>query len=125
MFYFGPWDQPGHFFFSEGGYSSSREAESVIPWKDYEVDGVLQPGCVLERDRWVRKGPENEGEALLHHKGGWTALSFWDRSVDKRGACNSTYFAEGTFTFAEMVEMAKARFAVRWNKMRFEVKLKA
>lgn len=47
----------------------------------------------------------------------------WDRSVDKRGACNSNYFAEGDFTFEQMVTMAKARFAPRWDKMKFEVRL--
>lgn len=104
----------------EGGRDTYRH-ENVLPWKD--IDGVLQPGCREERGHWVHHGvPEVEGEALLHHKDGWTAISFWDRSVDKRGACNSTYFAEGTFTFDEMVEMAKARFSERWNRMAFEVR---
>lgn len=120
MFYFGPWNEPGHYLFHENGTTAWREA-TVVPWR--RIDGCLQPGCKEDPDgHWRHRGaPEIEGEAIVHHKDGWTALSFWDRSVDTRGACNSTYFAEGTFTFAEMVEMAKTRFAYRWNKMQFEV----
>lgn len=127
MFYFGPWDQAGHYLFHEGGGGVYRDEErGTLPWHEYSPDGgidcVLQPGCYRDRGGHWRHGREVEGEALLHHKNGWTALSFWDRSVDERGGCNSTYFAEGIFTFAEMVEMAKARFAERWNRMKFEVR---
>lgn len=88
------------------------------------VDGCLQPGCPDPADRLVRRTrPEVQSEAALHHIQGWTALCFWDYSVDQRGACNSNYFAEGEFTFGQMVEMAKTRFAQRWNRMKFEVRL--
>lgn len=120
MFYFGPWDRPGHYLFREGGRDYYREWEAVIPWDG--IDGVLQPGCREEHGHWVHRAAQVEGEALLHHKDGWTAISFWDRSVDTRGACNSTYFAEGLFTFDQMVEMARARFSERWNRMTFSVR---
>lgn len=128
MFYFGPWDRPGHYFFNEFGISIREDKEQGFPFgHEYgkvSVDGRLQPGCPDPNDRLRRKTrPEVEGEALLHHIQGWTALCFWDRSVDKRGACNSNYFAEGTYTFEEMIEMAKKRFAYRWNKINFEIKL--
>lgn len=115
MFYYGPWNCPGHFLFSEQGRSVKRSERGTFPWDEWDseigIDGKLQP-----------QGDKTEGVALLHHKDGWTALSFWDYSVDVRGGCNSNYFAEGQFTFDEMVEMAKTRFAVRWNRMAFEVK---
>lgn len=128
MFYFGPWDQAGHYFFAEGGRSTRIEDDPTFPFGHYggkvEVDGRLQPGCPSSDDRLQRKTrPEVEGQALLHHIKGWSALCFWDRSVDKRGACNSNYFAEGIFSFEEMVAMAKERFAERWNKMPFKVVL--
>jgi len=128
MFYFGPWDQAGHYFFDEHGNSVNEALVPQFPFGHYgvrkvRVDGRLQPGCPDPSDRLQRRTrPESEGEALLHHIQGWTALCFWDRSVDGRGGCNSNYFAEGTFTFEQMVEMAKARFAHRWNKMKFEVR---
>ena len=126
MFYFGPWDRAGHYLHDERGMTVYGDKRGTLPWGD-ETDGGLQPhfdDC-RKKVTYSRsycdcpRGPE--GVALLHHKNGWTALSFWDRSVDTRGACNSTYFAEGTFTFEEMVAMAKERFAYRWNKMPFEV----
>lgn len=125
MVYFGPWERAGHFLHDESGFRLDSRELNALPWKEWDIDGKLQPGCFPHpRDgRWEHSGPENEGEALLHHKDGWTALSFWDRSVDTRGACNSTYIAEGVFTFEQMVEMAKARFAERWNRMRFAVTL--
>jgi len=128
MLYFGPWEHPGHYFYEENGYTAREDRIPEFPFGHYgekvPVDGCLQPGCRKDRDgHWTHSGtPEVEGEALIHHIAGWTALSFWDRSVDTRFACNSTYFAEGDFTFAEMVAMAKARFAKRWNRMKFEVR---
>lgn len=59
---------------------------------------------------------EQAGIAKIHHKNGWTAIALWDRSVDTRGGCNSTYFAKGDFSFEEMVKMAKERFSERWKK---------
>lgn len=128
MFYFGPWREPGHFLHREGGWSVYRHEERAgFPWNEWSgengIDGQLQPGCYHDQYGHWRHGAEVEGEALLHHKDGWTALSFWDRSVDHRGACNSTYFTEGTFTFEQMAEMAKARFSERWSRMNFEVRL--
>lgn len=113
MLYFGPWDGLGHFMHMEEGRRPPREQKKEGPWDPFKPggpDGGLQP-----------EGPQEEGKALLHHKDGWTALAFWDRTVDHRGNSCSTYIAEGVFTFTEMVEMAKTRFAPRWNKMKFEV----
>lgn len=127
MFYFGPWDRAGHSLVSEIGHSVYGSALGTFPWTDGEMDGQLQPhfkDCRMRgSSRYCECPGGPEGKALLHYRQGWTAISFWDRSVDKRNACNSSYFAKGTFTFDEMVEMAKRRFAIRWNKMNFEVTL--
>ena len=37
-----------------------------------------------------------QGEAIIHHKNGWTALSLWDSTIDTRPGCSSTYLAKGT-----------------------------
>lgn len=124
MYYYGPYKESGHFFFGEGGRLVLREERQGIPWQEREIDGILQPGCPDPKDRLKRRTrPMVEGEALLHHKNGWTAVSFWDSSVDTRPGCNSTYIAEGDFSFPEMVEMAKERFAERWSRMKFQVRL--
>lgn len=121
MFYFGPWDQAGHRMRSADRPTDrsmeleERRAESNFtrtnPW-GYQVDGGLCP-------------PQSfgQGRARLHQKDGWTAIAFWDMTVDTRPGSNSVYLAEGTFTFDQMVEMAKTRFADRWNKMGFQVSL--
>jgi hypothetical protein len=132
MFYFGPWGygHGGHFLYDEEGnlLGGVRERPQGFPWNEWSpmngVDNQLQPGCVPSGGRFVHSPEaEKEGEALLHYKAGWTALSFWDRSVDSRPGCNSTYFAEGMFTFEQMVEMAKVRFRKRWSLMKFEIRL--
>jgi hypothetical protein len=119
--YFGCWEQAGHFLCDEHG--RHMHDEKVCPWKDYEIDSKLQPGCYEDRGYWQHRGPETEGEALVHHKDGWTALSFWDRSVDKRGKCNSTFMAEGIHDFETMKKIAMERFPKIWSRFTFEVKL--
>ena len=121
MYYFGPWDRPGHFFHDEKGRCLYEDRIPGFPFGHdggrVFVDCALQPGAKPGKSQYDRSRPEVEGEAALHHIQGWTALCIWDRSVDGRGACSSNYFAEGTFTFEEVVMMASTRFAVRWNKM--------
>ncbi len=122
MLYFGPLVTSGHFLFHDNGMGADYDEREKAPWKGHEIDGKLQPGCFIDRwGHWDTSGPQIEGEALIHHKNGWTALSFWDRTIDQRYGCNSTFMAEGTFTFEEMVELAKTRFAERWSKMKFQV----
>lgn len=126
MFYFGPWDRAGHYFFDESGYSVDERNIDLFPFGHgrslIPVDGILQPHTCGRSPRDCHKGTcAPQGQSLIHHIQGWTALSFWDSSVDTRSGCNSSYFAEGTFTFDEMVAMAKERFAYRWNKMPFKV----
>lgn len=123
MFYFGPWSEAGHYLTHEGGQSVRRDERDTLPWNEWkgEVDGKLQPHSKDCNSRPYCGCTQTEGIALLHYKDGWSALSFWDRSVDNRGGCNSTYFAKGIFTFEQMVEMARTRFAYRWNKMNFQV----
>ena len=109
MYYFGPIRNAGHYFWYSDT-SSSYDIEKLQPWG--YIDGKLPP----------QTKEQQEGEALLHHKDGWTAISFWDRSVDNRGDCNSTYLANANLTFDEMVSLAQERFPARWAVMYFEVK---
>lgn len=122
MVYLGPLKESGHLMFYETGEEIPyREGDKLCPWRYNDIDGTLQPGQTLWRGHWVSRGSWKQGEAVIHHKDGWTALSFWDSTIDTRPGCSSTYIAKGTFTFEQMVEMAKARFSERWNKMRFQV----
>jgi hypothetical protein len=118
VFYFGCYDDKGHHMrAAEGlGLRYSREEFDFVrtnPW-GYGVEGGLCP----------QKAGEVQGESLVHHKDGWTALSFWDRSIDTRPGCNSNFLAEGTHSFAEMVALAKKHFPTVINRFTFEVKEK-
>jgi hypothetical protein len=108
IFYFGCVREAGHYMFDHN-LRTQWDVLDTNPWK-YEVDSGLCP-----------KGPEIQGRALVHHKDGWTALSFWDRSVDKRGKCNSNFLAEGTFTFAQMWEYAQKYFPSITGRFTFPV----
>ncbi len=125
VLYFGPLKESGHYLFYETGRRVPFQlADTICPWKTFEIDGKLQPGCPDPEGPLRRRTRSMcEGEAFLHHKGGWTALAFWDYTIDKRPASSSTYIAKGVFTFEEMVELAKVRFTERWNAMRFTVTL--
>lgn len=122
-FYFGCVGHPGHFFYGpDGRHAYSAEIESAgIPWKEWEIDCKLQPGCYHWRDGHWRHGQEIEGAAALHHEDGWTALSMWDRSVDTRGGCNSAFLFEGTFTFEEAIALVREHFPSIVKRLQFEI----
>ena len=119
--YFGCIDRPWHYFWeNEHRTARSRdayEAAIIAIWPKYY--GAL---CYGHRGNYDN-GPQEEGLALLHHKGGWTALSFWDRSIDSRGGCSSNFFVHGTFTFDQMCQIAEARFPSVWKRYKFKVRL--
>jgi len=116
VFYFGCWDRVGHFLWMPCGDSVPM---SETPWGN-AVDGGLCPG---KRDRRgeVAHEDQREGQAALHHRDGWTALAFWDRSVDTRPNSNSAFLAEGTRTLPEMMALAWSSFPQIMD--RFEVAL--
>ena len=109
MFYFGPIREAGHYSWSSNN-RKDYDATKENPWR-YNIDGRLAP----------LNDAQTEGEALIHHKDGWTAISFWDRTVDKRQGCSSTYFIHADLTFKEMVVLAKKAFPERWDAMKFKV----
>jgi hypothetical protein len=106
VLYFGCIGGPGHYMHTEGG---RRDWDVTTPWGK-APDGTLCP-----------QGKQVEGRAELHHKGGWTALSFWDRSVDGRSGCNSNFFVNRTMTFDEVVALSKERLPRVWSRFKFDV----
>lgn len=69
---------------------------------------------------------ETEGRVLVHHKiskagVSFTALAFWDRSVDERKGSNSVFIAGDNCTFDEMVALAKFHFPHVMNRFKFEI----
>jgi hypothetical protein len=83
-----------------------------IPVSHVEIDG----GFCRERD--PRK---NEGRANMRRRGGWTIMSFWDRSVDVDLNASSNFILEGGYCFGEVVAITKRLFPEVWDRMDFEL----
>ena len=112
--YFGCHKRPGHYLFSEGmgslPYGSAARNLTMF-------DGALPPQD--DRAGYV---------AAVSRLGGWgfTALAFWDYSVDARGGCNSVVFAPSlTITDDELLAEAQRRFPEVFGRLPQPVRLLA
>lgn len=104
-YFFGCGRDMGHQFFEPGFQSALRPVQ--CPW-DVSIDASMQPGCGGRLEYWQLS--QTLGPARLHHKDGWTMLSFWDRSVDKRSNSNGNFIFKGTHDFDAMMKLAAERF---------------
>jgi hypothetical protein len=112
VFYFGCIRVAGHYLFDPRTQRSVYDVPH--PWQgEPHIDGGLAPAKRAERYNIV-EAPQ--GQAALHYKRGWTALAFWDRTVDSRGACSSTFLAKGFFDYDELVDLAKAQWPALWER---------
>ena len=110
--YFGCHKQAGHYTFSDGMRSlSPRYGSSDLS----RFDGMLPPQT--DTTPYI---------ATVSRLGGWgfTALAFWDYSVDKRGGCNSVVFAPSlTITDDELLAEAQKRFPQVFGRLPQPVRL--
>lgn len=67
------------------------------PW-GLRIDGGLLPK------------QEHQHEPIVSHQDGWTAMAFWDRTVDTRPGSNSCFLAEGDYSLDEMCALAVKHF---------------
>jgi hypothetical protein len=123
-FYFGCIGQAGHFLSDVwlGRVTDPKHHYGCGPWES--IDGKLAPYIGTEPRRGrssYDNGRQTQGLAALHHRDGWTALAFWDRTVDTRMGCNSNFFFKGTHSFEEMVELAKRYFPSIWKRYPFDI----
>lgn len=139
VYYFGCIGESGHYLWDKERPPELTMSERLLgpgaeafagrnvgsAWRSRETRELLrngQPwGMSLDADL-CPEGRQFEGVARLHHKDGWTGLAFWDRSVDTRGNSHSTFIAEGTYTFDEMLTAAKAQWPEVWARFKFEVR---
>jgi hypothetical protein len=117
ILYFGCWRESGHYLFHPGMRSVRHTDDIKLPWDRY--DAVLapttQPGGYGNEQK--------EGICALHHKDGWTALAFWDRSVDSRPGSNSIIFAQEELEFDQMVNLFKTTFPAVYVRCTSKFKL--
>jgi hypothetical protein len=102
IYYFGCWGEAGHYLFRPNRTSVYRK-DHPGPWA--RIDGELAPHGPETRSK-----NQVQGEAVLWHRDGWTALGWWDRSGDSRGNSNSNLIAEGLFTAKEMISLGQEYF---------------
>lgn len=93
-----------------GGHVWSHwHAEKIVPqaWRcpDTTLVWNAQTG-----NRYSGDYEQAQGAACLRTRDGWTALSWWDRSGDRRGGANTTLVAKGAFTFEQMLELLRVKF---------------
>ena len=125
-FYFGCWNQPGHYFHAPGGHSS-RAGDRLQYYGDHiHLDGTLTPRILRGVISWQGKDATKElrtrfgydseecpqGQYLVHHlTNGYTAVQWWDRNQgDKRGACNSTILLEGEHSAEAVLAAGREHF---------------
>lgn len=117
VLYFGCWGRVGHHLWTpqrEMLRYHDRLPSDRTPW-DGQLDGGLPPRP---------DGPHSEapnGQAALHQKDGWTALAFWDNSVDTRGNSHSTFLFEGTCDFDAALASAREQFPTIFARYKFDV----
>lgn len=108
--HFGTLGRVGHgFHLPKSNHVPYYEAMSLLPWD--RIDNYLNPK------------EQVEGWALLHHKDGWTALAFADRTDDSRPNSNSVFFFKGTFTFEETMDKVHEYFPHILSRFKFKIVL--
>lgn len=123
VYFFGCWNEPGHFMFAPGRRSVlSAERQGIEFYGGDErihIDGSIAPrkardgslcwagqGKTRDERQRVRYGSGEypQGQFLIHHLDtGFTAMSWWDRCQgDKRPGCSSTVLFEGKHDAVKM-----------------------
>ena len=110
--YFGVWRGDGHRLWAPGG-RDLRYGRTV--W-DGKLDMWLCPRGSMK----VKPGPvdQPQGASKIHHKGGWTAWAFWDRTGDERFHSNSVFLAYGQHDFDTMLKIAALYFPEIWDRVK-------
>lgn len=129
-YYFGTWDQPGHYTFNRNRQgvrpsSTPGEVPSLL-----DANRLDQRFCRNPGGQYV--GNEPEGLAYYHVveiKGTnesadapfvgskWTIIAFNDRSGDSRPGSNSAFIARGEHSFNDMKNIARIQFPTVWKRM--------
>lgn len=104
IYYFGclSKEKLGHCLYAPGRPHPIYEADlpEDFPCRPDILDGGLLPP----------KGKEIEGEPRIWRTEEWTIVTFWDRSADPRGKCNSAFICRGELCTGEVVFKAERSF---------------
>jgi hypothetical protein len=112
VYFFGQWQVAGHYMWRPGRIFAGG---ITAPWSPATIDGCMQPGCSPGVPVWELEQPE--GIAVLHVASGWSMISFWDRTGDKRRNSNGNFIIEGERTFGAMTSLAAQHFPEVWRRV--------
>lgn len=117
--FFGCWGRIGHYLWSPAGVLYRRES-ARLPWSD--IDCVLCPGN-RNRHGDVKPLDQIEGAARLHVKDDWTALAWWDRSVDTRSGSNAAIFIPGVHDVHSALTIGRETFPSMFAQYEYEIRV--
>jgi hypothetical protein len=130
-FYFGCWNQAGHYLHLPGGYApiglarhsrggyaiewvgNSHLDSGLAPQQTRDLGIVFHAQGAAAEEAIRRSGQECPQGQFLRHvlPSGYTAIAWWDRTQgDTRGACNSTILLEGEHTSEVMLAALAEHF---------------
>ncbi len=95
ILYFGAIRVAGHYLHSKRDPHIDYDS---TPWR-YDLD----QGIVEDPD-------QIDGKLYLKKKDGWTALGFWDRSVDSRPGSNSVFLVAKDWTAEQILKEAELQW---------------
>lgn len=118
-FFFGCWNQSGHYLFAPGGRRERSNNGAALLGNYTHIDGALAPrygrgGALC----WKASHPDGssaeypQGRFLRHVlDNGFTALQWWDQTQgDTRPGSNSTLLLEGDRTTEECLAALREHF---------------
>lgn len=105
VYYFGcakPFSRGGHYLYAYPW------ADIDLPYKNWGyIDGNYAPVKNPWQKNWYSRDEEAQGLCSVTHQDGETLIAFWDRTGDKRGACNSAFLIDKIVDFKEGIELAQ------------------
>jgi len=101
-------------------FASDPYAQALVAQRTADGNLAGDPGLVDPRRPSYWPGDTEHQPARivrLHHKAGWTAISFWDRTGDDRFGSSSTILTEGTHSLATMLDLFRERLPGVWARV--------
>lgn len=140
IIFFGCWthddgrSEGGHYFRLRNGQERLRRRrhdgtlsdsiEDAIPW-GYKVDGRLAPRGATGEQAPNGVAGYHQAVSWVGNAGeeAWSLISWWDNSVDTRGASNCAFMVDRRATPEEILAEAKREYPQIFMRFKYEIVL--
>lgn len=114
VYFFGVWGAnfAGHGWYLPSGKSVSNYDKTLPPLGN-KIDGGYAP--TTNFDAWDQR---RQGKAAMLHLAGWTVLSWWDFTGDRRAGSNSAIVAEGVWGFGDILVKAREYYPAQMARQK-------